>query len=71
MIVTIWDDGVVNTKVVDSFSNEYVLHRISDVCGPFVSRVRADYENVLWEIAEKCFKHMYSKVKCEKHLVAT
>jgi predicted DNA-binding protein (MmcQ/YjbR family) len=56
MVVSICDDGVVNTKVVDSFSNEYVLHRISEACGPFVSRVRADYENVLHEIAEKCFE---------------
>jgi predicted DNA-binding protein (MmcQ/YjbR family) len=56
MIVTILDDGAVNTRVIDSFSNEYVLHRVSEVCGPFVSRVRIDYKRVLCEIAEKCFE---------------
>jgi len=46
-IITITEDGIVNTKVLDSASNEYVLHRIPEACGPFVSKVRADYENIL------------------------
>ncbi|MCL2644867.1 MAG: MmcQ/YjbR family DNA-binding protein, partial [Betaproteobacteria bacterium] len=33
-----------------------VLHRTSVACGSFVGRVRNDYENVLREIAEKCFE---------------
>ncbi|MCL2690664.1 MAG: MmcQ/YjbR family DNA-binding protein [Candidatus Bathyarchaeota archaeon] len=56
MIITITEDGTVNTKVLDSASNEYVLHRIPEACGPFVSKVRADYESVLYNIAEKCFE---------------
>jgi len=56
MIVTIQNSGTINTKVIDSASNEYVLHRITDACGPFVSAVRTDYENILHKIAEKCFE---------------
>jgi len=56
MIITITEHGAINTKVIDSSSNEYVLHRISEVCGPFVSKVRADYESILYHIAEKCFE---------------
>ena len=55
-IITITEDGIVNTKVLDSASNEYVLHHIPEACGPFVSKVRADYENILHNIAEKCFE---------------
>jgi predicted DNA-binding protein (MmcQ/YjbR family) len=55
-IITITEDGTVNAKVLDSASNEYVLHRIPEACGPFVSKVRADYENILHNIAEKCFE---------------
>ena len=57
MIVLITeDDGTVNTKVLDSASNEYVLHHIPKACGPFVSKVRAEYENILHHIAKKCFE---------------
>ena len=57
MTVTVSDDGTVSTKVADSSSDEeYVLHRTSVACGSFVGRVRADYENILREIAEKCFE---------------
>ena len=56
MIVAITEDETVNTKVLDSASNEYVLHRIPDACGPFVSKVRADYVSILHNIAEKCFE---------------
>jgi hypothetical protein len=54
MIDAILVDGTVNTKVIDASLTEYVLHRISEACGSFVSMVRADYENILHNIAEGC-----------------
>ncbi|MCL2314070.1 MAG: MmcQ/YjbR family DNA-binding protein [Proteobacteria bacterium] len=57
MIVSVLDNGTVNTKVTDSSSHEeYVLHRNPTACGSFVGRVRTDYENILCEISEKCFE---------------
>gem|GEM_PF-4964192 len=47
MIVTIQNSGIINIQVIDFASNEYGLHRITDVCGPFVSLVRTNYENIL------------------------
>jgi len=56
MIITITEDETVNTKIIDSSSNEYILHRIPQASGPFVNKVRADYANILHQIAEKCFE---------------
>jgi predicted DNA-binding protein (MmcQ/YjbR family) len=56
MVITLTEEETVNTKVIDSSSNEYILHRIPEASGPFVSKIRADYENILYHIAEKCFE---------------
>ncbi|MDR0492375.1 MAG: MmcQ/YjbR family DNA-binding protein [Nitrososphaerota archaeon] len=69
MIITILDDGTINTKVIDSASNEYVLHRISEAAGPFVSTVRTDYENSLHKIAEKCFEPDIFKSKYAQKII--
>ena len=57
MTVIVRDDSTVSTQMVESLSNEeYVLHRTPRACGSFVGMVRNDYENVLREVAEKCFE---------------
>ncbi|MDR1993607.1 MAG: hypothetical protein LBQ98_09010 [Nitrososphaerota archaeon] len=42
-----------------STKERYVLHRISNATGSFVSRVRKEYESVLDSIAKNC---------CEPHI---
>lgn len=45
------------TQVIDPETDEeYVLHRIAEVCGGFVGLVRTDYETLLNEIAARCFE---------------
>ncbi|MCL1905819.1 MAG: hypothetical protein FWG06_02290, partial [Clostridiales bacterium] len=57
MTVTLSEKGTVSATVADPFLNEeYVLHRAAGACGPFVGKVRADYESVLKEISELCFE---------------
>lgn len=49
-------DGEVQTKLTDAESDcEYTLHVIADAQGEFVTAVRTAYENVLFDIREKCF----------------
>ena len=56
MTVVVRNDGTVGAKVVDANTrDEYVLHRTPGACGAFVGMVRNDYENVLREVADKCF----------------
>lgn len=50
-------DGKVNTRLVDTVSDEeYVLHRVQGAVGSFTGAVKAAYEGVLLDIAEKCFE---------------
>lgn len=58
LTVTLDDDGqVVGTTVFDNAANdEYVLHLMPRAEGAFVGAVRADYEDILREIASQCFE---------------
>lgn len=57
MVVTVSPEGNIGARVVDPASlDEYVLHRAESACGPFVGKVRRDYEGVLQAIAEACFE---------------
>jgi predicted DNA-binding protein (MmcQ/YjbR family) len=57
MCVIVVEHGAVSAKVIDASSNEeYVLHHTPEAVGSFVGAVRTEYENVLHEIAEKCFE---------------
>lgn len=56
LVVSITDNGEVRTQVIDKETgDEYILHRAAKATGAFVGMVKADYEAVLAEIAEKCF----------------
>ena len=49
--------GEVNTGLIDLATDEpYTLHLVEGAGGTFVGAVRAEYERVLTEIADKCFE---------------
>ncbi len=55
--IAITDSGVVDTKMMDTASNEeYVLHRVPGASGAFVGAVKEAYESILLDIAERCFE---------------
>lgn len=55
LCVTVKGDGI-STEVTDTETGEeYLLFLVDGAEGSFVGEVRADYERVLSEIAEKCF----------------
>ncbi|MCH5179782.1 MAG: MmcQ/YjbR family DNA-binding protein [Erysipelotrichales bacterium] len=56
LIVEITENGEVSTKMIDLSTNElYTLHLIDNAVGNFVGQIRNSYENILTEIAKKCF----------------
>ncbi|GAB6930547.1 MmcQ/YjbR family DNA-binding protein [Paenibacillus sp. JCM 10914] len=57
LTVLITDDGIVDTKVIDSQSgDEYVLHRTDVAIGSFIGKVREAHDDVLNKIAESCYE---------------
>ncbi|MDE7182387.1 MAG: MmcQ/YjbR family DNA-binding protein [Clostridia bacterium] len=49
--------GEVKTELIDLATGEpYTLHLVAEASGTFVGAVRAEYERVLQEISDKCFK---------------
>lgn len=70
LVVSITKNGTVSTQVTDSETgDEYVLHRATSAVGAFVGMVKADYEAVLTEIAEKCFDPDVFKSEQAKQLI--
>lgn len=58
--ITIDENGVVNGKIIEiELNEEYTNFRIEDNVGEFVGKVREEYENILQDIANKCFKKEY------------
>lgn len=56
LTVRVEETGEIDTRVVDIAAGEdYVLHRVAGAAGPFVGRVRSEYEAALEEIAASCF----------------
>ena len=71
LTVEISDEGYVNTQVADTESGEeYVLHRVPDAVGSFTGAVRNAYENVLLDIADKCFQPDIFKTIQAKAVIA-
>lgn len=53
--VTVSHNGQVSTEMLDPSTNEpYTLHLVDGAVGSFVGMVRAQYEEILSDIAEKC-----------------
>lgn len=54
--IDIFLDGNIKAKITDIDSDdEYILHLTTSAEGAFVGKVRTDYQNILQEIADKCF----------------
>ena len=70
MLVNISKNGEVSTKVIDEKSgDEYRLHLVESSVGEFVGRVRADFENVLCDIRDKCFETEIFKSEQAKQVI--
>lgn len=71
MTVFITYDEQVSTKIIDKATNdEYVLHKIPSSCGEFVGAVKAEYEAVLKNIADKCFETDVFKGEYAKNVIS-
>lgn len=71
MSVLISENNEVKTQVIDKDTgDEYILHRAARATSSFVGMVKADYETVLAEIAEKCFEPDIFKSEQAKEIIA-
>lgn len=70
LMVAITMDGKVNTQVIDPSTDEpYVLHLVGGVTGSFAGTIKAQYEEILNEIAEQCFEVDVFKSKQAKEVI--
>ena len=57
LTVKITANGDITTQLIDRFFGEpYTLHLSRDATGSFVGEVRTQYEEILTDIADKCFE---------------
>ena len=71
MVVSIEPDNNVKTKVLDNdLGDEYILHLTPDAVGSFVGKVRSEYNNVLQDIADKCFISDVFKSEQSRRIIA-
>lgn len=69
LMISISNEELINTKLIEIASGEeYVLHRTSAV-GSFVGAVKTEYEEVLQEIANKCFETDVFKSELTKKVI--
>lgn len=68
MTVHITRQGDVLATVIDPGCNEpYTLHLVNDAVGSFVGGIRVEYEQILREIADKCFEpDVFKSVQAKK-----
>lgn len=70
MYVYVFDDGNVDTKIIDRETNdEYVLHRTKAAAGSFIGLIRDAHTQVLQTIADTCFDADIFKSKCAHELI--
>ena len=63
--------GRVSTKLIDVASNEeYVLHLVKNAAGSYIGGIRKEYEDILSDVAEKCFAPEIFKAKQTKDVIA-
>ena len=69
--VTISIEGRVTTQIVDTAGNEpYTLHLAGGAVGSFVGSIRQQYEDILMDIAEKCFDSDIFKKEMSNEVIA-
>ena len=70
MTVNISEQGKISAAVIDpAFNEPYTLHLSDNASGSFVGCVKAEYEQVLTDIAEKCFEPNVFKTELAKSLI--
>ena len=58
--ITVNDQGTVSGKVYDlNMGDEYINFRIKNQNGAFVNQVRAEYTNILQDVADQCFDRKF------------
>lgn len=71
MTVSVTEQGKISAVLVDpEFNEPYTLHLTSGAVGSFVGSVKEEYENILTDIAEKCFEPDVFKSKQAKEIIA-
>ena len=71
MTVDVTEQGEVVATVIDpEFNEPYTLHLAPDAVGSFVGSVRTEYEQVLTEIANKCFEQDVFQSRQAKEVIA-
>ena len=56
LLINISSNGIISTKLTEKSTNEpYTLHLVKYADGPFVGKIKEEYENVLQNISDKCF----------------
>lgn len=69
--VAVIPHGEVKTALVErEIGEEYTLHLVEEAVGKFVGKVRAAYEAVLKDIAEKCFDGAYFREPLTAKLIS-
>lgn len=64
LTITIENNGKINTKLIDNLAqDEYILHKMEDVSGSFVNRIRNECNIILNDVLDKCFEKMIFKSK--------
>ena len=70
MTVSITEQGEISSMVTDPALNEpYVLHLADNAAGSFVGGVKYEYEQILTDIADKCFEHDVFKTEAAKDMI--
>ena len=71
LTVSVGKDGSVETELSDMLTGDpYTLHLIEDAAGAFVGQVRAEYGQVLGEIADRCFVRQVFRLEMTHALLA-
>ena len=70
MTVHVGEHGEVSATVIDpTFNESYTLHLADGAVGSFVGKVKAEYEQVLTDIANRCFEPEVFKSVQAKELI--
>lgn len=70
LTVKISADGTVSSEIIDPALNEpYTLHLTDGAVGSFVGSVKSQYEEILMEIAQKCYDPDVFKSSQAKELI--
>lgn len=70
LYVTIPLEGEVSVQIMDTALNEpYTLHLAHEAVGSFVGNIRMQYQEILTDIADKCFDSDVFKMEMSKKLI--